>query len=175
LDTRETANRSHSRAGKVFTWLAILGVMAGLTAFYHALTLRGGGIVSSQDQDGRLMVTLAKARSGHFVAEGQINGHDVLFLVDTGATDVAISDKTARKMGIEFGPRITVMTAAGPATGWRTRLDRVSLGPLSLDNVRATITPGLGREALLGMSFLQYFNLRQEGDQLVLESRNNTE
>jgi aspartyl protease family protein len=76
LDTRETANRSHSRAGKVFTWLA-------------------------------------KARSGHFVAEGQINGHDVLFLVDTGATDVAISDKTARKMGVEFGPQITVMTAAG--------------------------------------------------------------
>lgn len=149
--------------------------MAGLTAFYHALTQRGGGIVHSQGQDGRLMVTLAKARSGHFVAEGMINGHDVLFLVDTGATDVAISERAARQIGLEFGPRIMVMTAAGPATGWRTRLDRVSLGSLSLDNVRATITPGLGREALLGMSFLQYFNLRQEGDRLVLESRNHTE
>ena len=153
----------------------MIGLMLGLTAFYHALTLRGGGIIQSQDQDGRLMVTLARARSGHFVAEGMINGSDVMFLVDTGATDVAISDKTAREIGLQFGPKITVMTAAGPAAGWRTRLDRVSLGPLSLNNVRATITPGLGREALLGMSFLQYFNLRQEGDQLVLESRNNTE
>ena len=67
------------------------------------------------------------------------------------------------------------MTAAGPAVGWRTRLEQVSLGPLSLQNVRAIITPGLGREALLGMSFLQYFNLRQEHDQLVLVSRNHTE
>ena len=175
MDTREFARRRQSGFGKLFIWLAIIGLMLGLTAFYHALTLRGGGIIQSQDQDGRLMVTLARARSGHFVAEGMINGHDVVFLVDTGATDVAISDKTAREIGLQFGPKITVMTAAGPAAGWRTRLDRVSLGPLSLNNVRATITPGLGREALLGMSFLQYFNLRQEGDQLVLESRNNTE
>ncbi len=159
----------------MFTWLAVLGLMAGLTAFYHALTMRGGGIIQSRDSDGRLMVALARARSGHFVAEGEINGHGVTFLVDTGATDVAISEKAARKIGLQFGPRIMVMTAAGPATGWRTRLERVSLGSLSLDNVRATITPGLGREALLGMSFLQYFDLRQEGDRLVLESRNNTE
>lgn len=159
----------------MFTWLAVLGLMAGLTAFYHALTMRGGGIIQSRDADGRLMVALARARSGHFVAEGEINGHGVTFLVDTGATDVAISEKAARKIGLQFGPRIMVMTAAGPATGWRTRLERVSLGSLSLDNVRATITPGLGREALLGMSFLQYFDLRQEGDRLVLESRNNTE
>jgi aspartyl protease family protein len=175
LETRETRNRSHSRAGKLFTWLAIIGVMIGLTAFYHALTQRGGGIIQSQNENGRVMVTLAKGRSGHFLAEGGINGHAIVFLVDTGATDVVISEKMARKIGLQFGPRMTVMTAAGPAIGWRTRLSSVTLGAISLDNVRAIITPGLGREALLGMSFLQYFNLRQEGNQLVLESRNNTD
>lgn len=149
--------------------------MIGLTAFYHALTLRGGGIIQSQNENGRAMVTLARDRSGHFIAEGGINGHAILFLVDTGATDVAISEKTAREIGLQFGPQITVMTAAGPAVGWRTRLKVVSLGAISLENVRATITPGLGREALLGMSFLQYFDLRQAGDQLVLENTDQTE
>ena len=149
--------------------------MIGLTAFYHILTQRGGGIIQSLDENGRALVTLQRDRTGHFLADGEINGHAVVFLVDTGATDVAISEKTARVMGLEFGPRITVMTAAGPSAAWRTRLDQVSLGSLALKNVRATITPGLGREALLGMSFLQYFNLRQEGDLLVFESRQDTE
>lgn len=168
-------NHPHTRAGRRFAWLAIIGLMIGLTAFYHALTRHGGGIIQSLDENGQAMVMLQRDRSGHFLAEGEINGHAVLFLVDTGATDVAISEKTARAMGLEFGPRIAVMTAAGPSAAWRTRLDRVSLGSLALKNVRATITPGLGGEALLGMSFLQYFNLRQEGDRLILESGNQAE
>jgi aspartyl protease family protein len=175
LEDNGSANHPHSRAGRRLAWLAIIGLMIGLTAFYHAITRRGGGIIQSLDENGRAMVVLQRDRTGHFLAEGEINGHAVLFLVDTGATDVAVSEKTARAMGLEFGPRIAVMTAAGPSAAWRTRLDQVSLGSLALKNVRATITPGLGREALLGMSFLQYFNLRQEGDQLMLERRNQTD
>lgn len=161
-----------TRASKLLAWFAVIGLMIGLTAFYHALTMRGGGFKQDYGADGRAMVTLQRDRSGHYIAEGQINGNAMVFLLDTGATDVAVSEKTARALGLEFGPRITVMTAAGPVAAWRTRLDRVSLGPLALSNVRATITSGLGREALLGMSFLQYFNLRQEGDQLVLQDSN---
>lgn len=143
--------------------------MIGLTAFYHALTGRDNGFQQEYFEGGRAFVALQRDRSGHYIAKGEINGSPVVFLVDTGATDVAISDQVARALGLEFGPRMTVMTAAGPAAAWRTRLDRVSLGSLALNNVRATITPGLGGEVLLGMSFLQYFNLRQQGDQLVLE------
>jgi len=149
--------------------------MLGLTAFFHAISGRDGGIVEQWNEDGHAQVMLERDRSGHFLAQGEINGHPVLFLVDTGATDVAISEKAAREMGLEFGPRTTVMTAAGPARAWRTRLDRVSLGTVALDNVRATITPGLGNEVLLGMSFLKYFHMRQDGNQMVLESRSQTE
>lgn len=168
-------DQSRPQAGRRFAWLAVIGLMIGLTAFYSALTRRGGGVLQSLDENGRAMVTLQRDRTGHYLADGEINGHAVLFLVDTGATDVAVSEKMARAMGLRFGPRITVMTAAGPSPAWRARLDRVRLGSLELENVRATITPGLGREALLGMSFLQYFNLQQEGDRLVLESRNQNE
>lgn len=157
------------RAGRYFAWLAVIGLMIGLTAFYHALTQRGGGIVQSIENGGRVTVVLQRDRSGHFLAEGEINGQPVLFLVDTGATDIAVSERLARSLGLEFGPRMNVMTAAGPAAAWRTRLDRVSVGSISLENVRATITPGLGREVLLGMSFLRYFKFRQEGERLVIE------
>ena len=76
----------------------------------------------------------------------------------------------ARSMGLDFGPRTTVMTAAGPAPAWKTRLDWVSAGGLRRENVRATITPGLGNEVLLGMSFLKHFEMRQQGERLLIQS-----
>jgi aspartyl protease family protein len=148
----------------------VIGLIVGLTAFYDALTQRSNGIIQVVSEDGHAMVVLQRSRSGHYLAEGKINGLPMVFLIDTGATDVAIAEKTARAMGLEFGPRIRIMTAAGPANAWATRLDRVSLGGLELNNVRATITPGLGDEALLGMSFLKHFSLRQEGENLIIES-----
>jgi aspartyl protease family protein len=63
------------------------------------------------------------------------------------------------------------MTAAGPAPAWMTRLDRVTIGSISLDDVRATITPGLGSQALLGMSFLKHFDMRADGDRLEIAVR----
>ena len=175
MENQESGSHLSPRAGRRLAWLAVIGLMIGLTAFYEALTRSNVSVLQETGKNGQAIVSLQRNRAGHYIAEGEINGNPVVFLLDTGATDVAISDKTARALGLEFGPRITVMTAAGPAAAWRTRLDRVSLGSLALDNVRATITPGLGREALLGMSFLQYFNLRQEGDQLVLQGMNQTD
>jgi aspartyl protease family protein len=64
------------------------------------------------------------------------------------------------------------MTAAGPVRGWVTRLEKIQVGPLLLRNVRATITDGLGEQALLGMSFLKHFSMIQEGDTLVLSLAN---
>ena len=164
----ESPDHAPPRASRPLAWAAAIGLMVGLTALFQAFGSKPGGIVGSVGEGGRAQVILQRDRSGHFLAEGAINGIPVVFLVDTGATDVAISERTARRMGLEFGPRATVMTAAGPSPAWRTRLDRVSLGGLERTNVRATITPGLGNEALLGMSFLQYYPFRQEGDRLII-------
>ena len=128
--------------------------------------------MESRAENGRAMIALERDRSGHFLANGLVNGQELAFLVDTGATDVALSERKARELGLEFGPRMTVMTAAGPAVAWRTRLESVRIGSLELSNVRASITPGLGDRALLGMSFLQYFDWRQEQDRLVIETKN---
>ena len=152
-------------------WLAVIGLMGGLTAFYQALIRDGGsGMVARVGENGSAAVVLQSDRSGHYTAEGEVNGQAVRFLVDTGATDVAVSERLARGLGLDFGPRITVMTAAGPAPAWRTRLASVHVGGLVRNNVRATITPGLGSQALLGMSFLKHFSIRQEEGRLVIES-----
>lgn len=170
LTDRDHSNGQSPAAGRWFAWAAVVALMLGLTAFYSAITQDRGGMVYSGRDDGGAMIVLQRNRGGHYLAEGEINGQAVVFLVDTGATDVAVSERKARALGLEFGPRTTVMTAAGPAPAWRTRIDRVQVGSLHLENVRATITPGLGNQALLGMSFLKHFSLRQQDDELLIES-----
>jgi len=145
--------------------------MLGLTALYNAILRDDGGMRLVQDGEGRVMVVLQRQRNGHFSATGEVNGHPVEFLIDTGATDVAVSEQLARDLGLEFGPGVTVMTAAGPTAGWMTRLAKVQVGALVLQDVSATIVPGLGEESLLGMSFLQHFSIVQDGDRLVMTSR----
>ena len=154
--------------GRRLYWAAIVAILLGLTALYHAV-LRGPGEMSmSLDAAGQPVLVLQRQRNGHFAVTGAINGHEVRFLVDTGATDVAVSERFARSIGLEFGPRIGIMTAAGPVQGWITRLDSVQFGAYTLRDVRATVTPGLGQQALLGMSFLKHFSMIQEGDTLSI-------
>ena len=169
MNQQEQPARRNAGAGRFLIWLAVLGIMIGLTALYQAIMPEHGGQSMSLTGDGSPAVMLERGRGGHFRAQGAINGVDIDFLVDTGATDVAISDRRARALGLEFGPRVTVMTAAGPVAAWITRLDSVRVGNLERRNVRATITPGLGGEALLGMSFLRHYSMRQQEDLLIIE------
>jgi len=161
-------NQRDTTIGKGMLWIAALALLAGFTYLFHVVSPGRGGVTSTTDEGGRAMVVLQRDRSGHYLAEGAINGQPVRFLVDTGATDVAVSESMARALGLDFGPEVVVMTAAGPAGAWLTRLDRVSVGHLSVTGVRATITPALGDEALLGMSFLKHFTIRQEGETLAI-------
>ena len=148
-------------------WVAALGLLGGFYLLFSTLE-NGSGTVSSVDSNGAAMVVLEQDRNGHYEAEGQINGQPVTFLVDTGATDVALPESAARALGLEFGPRIRVMTAAGPAKAWATRLDEVTVGGIRRQNVRATITDGEFNGILLGMSFLKHYSLQQTDGRLVI-------
>ena len=66
------------------------------------------------------------------------------------------------------GFRVTVNTANGTTYGWNTILDKVTLGNIEMTAVPATIMPGLGQEALLGMSFLKRLTLIQRGEELLI-------
>ena len=160
-------NNPDSRVGQRMLWLAAIGLLGGLVLLFSMLD-KDGGMVSSLDSSGAAMVVLEQDRSGHYVAEGEINGQPFTFLVDTGATDVALPESAARALGLEFGPRVKVMTAAGPATAWMTRLDEVSVGGIRRNNVRASITSGEFDGILLGMSFLKHYSLQQQDGKLII-------
>ena len=144
----------------VLTWFA--------SGYLEDLNNPNVQVVSRVDPGGNPEVLLQQNRGGHYIATGAINDLPVVFLVDTGATDVAISGKVAERLGLEKGFRVTVNTANGPTSGWSTILDRVALGNIEMTAVPATIMPELGQEALLGMSFLKRLTLIQKGEELLI-------
>lgn len=122
---------------------------------------------------GGTSVVLQRNRSGHYVASGLVNGEPVVFLVDTGATNVALPAALAQRLGIQRGAQVVSRTANGTTSGWATKLDRVAIGGLTQRDVHAVILPNLpGEEALLGMSFLKRLNMVQKGNTLILTAPN---
>ncbi|MDY7114801.1 TIGR02281 family clan AA aspartic protease [Halomonas sp. SSL-5] len=115
-------------------------------------------------------LVLQRNRGGHFVATGRINGEPVEFLVDTGATYVALPREMAERLGLEPSGGAWFNTANGRVRGALTTLDEVSLGGYVARDVRGSISPGLeGDIALLGMSFLDRFDIRIRDARMVLE------
>ncbi|ERI53664.1 aspartyl protease [Pseudomonas sp. EGD-AK9] len=120
-------------------------------------------------------LSIAKGIGGHYWVAGSINGQSVQFLVDTGATSVALNEGHAKRLGIDYrvsGRPLQVNTASGIARGWQVKLDRVKLGELEVLGVEAVVLEGSSpHEALLGMSFLGRVGWREEQGMLVLESK----
>lgn len=155
---------------QVIAWLLILGMLSwyftGLVERQHnpnqqvATTIGDGGVRE---------VALERNRQGHYLSSGTINGEPVVFLIDTGATGVAIPAHLADKLDIPRGRAFVTRTANGNATSYATRLDSVSVGGIELRNVEAGVASGLRtREVLLGMSFLRHIEFTQRGETLTL-------
>lgn len=108
---------------------------------------------------------------GMYLTNGSINGYGVDFLVDTGASAVALNAATANRLGIDYlsAPKIGVRTAAGTGFGYQVTLDQVQLGDISRFNVMAVVLDGPEpQRALLGMSFLRDLDLQRRGERLDL-------
>lgn len=118
------------------------------------------------------LVLRADAR-GHFIERGYINGQPMQYLVDTGASAVALDQTLARRIGIrpEQGQPTRIGTANGTATGWRITLDTVRVGNLELRGVDAIITSEPMPFVLLGNSFLRFFEMKRSGNELILQPR----
>ena len=122
---------------------------------------------------GQRVVLKADAR-GHFVSNGQINGRIMQYMVDTGASTIAIGRPDAERMGLKFeeqGQSVRMNTANGVAQGWRMRLDSVRVGDVELRGVDAIVTPQPMPYVLLGNSFLREFEMSRNGDEMMLLKR----
>jgi aspartyl protease family protein len=159
-----------SSGGKFMLVVAWLLIFGGLYWYFgerdaHEVNPNTARVLSQQQGD----VRLERNRAGHYVADGEINGRRVTFLVDTGATWVALPLALGRELGLQRGAAVTLQTANGPAVGYQTRLARVRLGPLELRDVGAVMSDGLdANTVLLGMSFLKRVEFTQRDGQLVL-------
>ncbi len=151
-------------------WIAFLGLVSWL---FQGLLERQFNPNQSPESAmlsaGEIEVVLGQNRAGHYVTSGLVNGHRVRFLVDTGATDVALSQKAAKKLGLKSGAPLRLSTANGMVRGYRTIIESISIGNIRQRNIAAVISPGIDDGIiLLGMSFLRNIELVQRSGTLIL-------
>jgi len=137
--------------------------------------LRLGVVVSKFGDGARGSVTLYAEPNGHFFAEGSINNVPIRFMVDTGATSVAINSRHAARIGLDYKARGRpgyANTAGGVVQVYAVKLDVVEVGGIKLYNVDAGVVEGgYPTEALLGMSFLGRLDMKRAGEQMELTQR----
>ena len=143
-------------------WLVI---MAGL---YFAMQYAMQAKAVTVTADGA--VVIPRHHDGHFRVGGSVNGVQVMFLVDTGASLVGVTDALARQAGLQGGDPITFQTANGPRAGRSVVSDSVTVQSLAVSNLRVG-TGYTGRsddDALLGQNFLRHFDVEMGRDRMVL-------
>ena len=118
-------------------------------------------------------VALTADGRGHFIAQGSINNRPVQFMVDTGASVVAIGQGEADRLGLNYksGRQVMMNTANGAAPGWLFKINTLRVGDVVAYEVDTVVTPAAMPAILLGNSFLNRFNMRRDGDQMMLIKR----
>ncbi|GLP98334.1 TIGR02281 family clan AA aspartic protease [Methylophaga thalassica] len=112
--------------------------------------------------------------NGMYTATGNINGYTISFLVDTGASTIAMNAATASRLGIDYlrGQQVGIRTASGSSVGYKVKLDFVQLEQIKLHNVDAVVLDGEEPSVtLLGMSFLGQLDIQHNGERLDLRQK----
>jgi aspartyl protease family protein len=150
-------------------WLTFLGLFwLGFTEFFdrqqnpnrHLQVEEGGG-----------ELVLKRNRSGHYVVPGTINGQPVVFLLDTGATQVSVPAHLAQALNLAAGQGEAIATANGTGTAYATQIDELRFGPFRFTKVRGHLNPGQeDDQILLGMNALKHLEFTQRNDTLTLRA-----
>ncbi len=161
-------------------WVGALIIVAGLYGFRHDLRAAGiklaGAIIPGFAVEAGNDLVVTRGRNGMFVINGEVNGAQVRFLFDTGASGISLTADDARRAGITPGPdefTLPTSTANGIAHVAPVRLGRIGVGPITLSDLRATVSkPGALGTSLLGHGFLDRLGSYEvRGDQLILRPR----
>ena len=118
-------------------------------------------------------IVITAGPGGHFITGGSINGRSVRFMVDTGATVLALGRDEALRLGLDLGSARAALaeTANGTVPVQMLTLTRVRVGDVEVANVSAMVIPSAMPYVLLGNSFLTRFQMRRENDVMRLEQR----
>jgi len=116
-------------------------------------------------------IVIPRSRDGHYYVAGAINGQAVTFLVDTGASTVSINSALARRLGLPRGRPVAIGTAGGMAQGEEIAGQTVSLGGITVRDVRIVTLAGLPGEALLGQNVLRHLEVVQSDERMTLRRK----
>jgi len=164
---------STQKLGKGFGYIAWALALGALTYFFSsALEKRENPnqTLSANQSSSYKEVILKNNRANHYVFTGNINKKSVVFLVDTGATDVALSENLANQLNLPRGRPGFANTANGTTKVYQTSIDRLDIGPITLTNVNASIVTGMDSDdsVLLGMSALKNLEMIHRNGELTL-------
>ncbi|CUS47375.1 MAG: clan AA aspartic protease [Idiomarinaceae bacterium HL-53] len=156
-----------------FAWIAALFVLYFLFDGALEKQVNPNQQVETFRDGNNAVVVLTQNRAGHYVANGLINQRSVTFLLDTGATQVAVPGRLAGSLGLSSGTRVQVQTANGVTSAYQTQIEVLQLGDIRLQNVSATIVPDYQSDhILLGMSALRALEFTQRNGELTIRQTN---
>ncbi|MEE4244109.1 MAG: TIGR02281 family clan AA aspartic protease [Kangiellaceae bacterium] len=156
-------------------WMGIIGWLFAI----YILTLFFDDQLQQQENPNRqpessratdyVEVVLQRNKFGHYVVDGFINNRPVTFMLDTGATTVAVPSDVADQIGLKRGRSYRTQTANGYGTSYDTVIDSLSIGDIMVDDIRGGIGSNMpGGQVLLGMSVLKQIEFTQRGNKLIL-------
>lgn len=148
--------------------VVVIGIAIGLALPSGKRPVEAAAVVSDGQPHDTL---LEREANGHFYVHAKVNGELVRFLVDTGASGVALTEKDARRAGIDFSPaqfEEVAQGAAGPIRGKLVTIKSVEVDGKKVTNVRGAILQG-SELSLLGQSYLSRIGeVEMRGDYMVL-------
>ena len=164
-------------ARMVAGWLLIFAaVLVGYSYRFelHAVVQRvAGDLLGERGQTVGDTLRVPMAPDGHFWVRARVDGEEMRFLIDSGATTTAMSAAAADQAGLEVersGLPVVISTANGMVEARRARIGRLSMGPILSKDLTAVVSPAFGDINVLGMNFLSSLeSWRVEGRTLVLE------
>lgn len=158
--------------GRWFNWAAWIAILVVLYWFFDGALDRQQNPnrqVTSYQDGSTTVVELEQNPQGHYLATGTINHETVTFMLDTGATQVAVPGSMASRLGLSRGAQVRVRTASGITRAYRTEIDELTIGDIRLQNVAASIVPDYDSDqVLLGMSALRELEFTQRDRVLTI-------
>lgn len=149
--------------------VATVWLLVGISVFLGVQWWQHSAAQARFQADGGT-IEIRRTGDGHFHWPGRINGREVDFLVDTGATSTAIPSALARELGLEPIGEVVSNTAGGVVTGQVMRADVALDGGVRVERLRIVALPGLSGRPLLGMDVLGRLRWQQRDGVLRIEA-----
>lgn len=173
----------HQRLAALFAAAILLAPSAQAATIYKCKSTQGAMLyqekpcaqesksVASWGSASGAPLVLAQSHHGHYFVDGSVNQHKLNFVVDTGASVVALPQGMATSAGLSCQRQVMTITANGQALACTTMIQTLKFGGFTLKNVEAIISPNLS-QPLLGMNVLKQFRVEQDGGEMRLISKN---